>query len=276
MSGQELAVFPPHFAEMVALWMVMAINIPDYTRYLRDQRQQALGQLIGLPLGIALFSLIGACIPFATVDIFNTELADPLSVVARMGGAPRFLGLLALVLAAMTTNVFAHLLPATNGLLSLSSGRLDFSKAAGLAGLLALLLMPFALLEWTGGGVFVWLVGLGALLSPVVGIMAVDYFLLRGRRLDVAGLFQHPGPYSASRGISVSAIVATVVGTVPALPGFLMSVDLATTAWVPPRLEILYPYTPLIGLVLGGAVYAALRGLSRLFARRPPEESAPQ
>jgi len=264
MSGQEMAVFPPHLAEMVALWMVMAINIPDYTRYVRDQGQQALGQLVGLPLGIALFSLIGVTIPFATVDIFNTEVSDPLDVVARMGGFARLLGLAALVLAAMTTNLFAHLIPASNGLLSLSPQRLDFSKAVSVVGVVALALMPFALLEWTGGGVFIWLAGLGALLSPIVGIMLVDYALLRGRNLDVGALFQHPGPYSATRGVSVSAVLALVVGILPALPGFLMSVDLTNSDVVPPQLEIVYPYTPLIGLGLGGLIYFVGRKLGGL------------
>jgi nucleobase:cation symporter-1, NCS1 family len=264
MSGQEMAVFPPHLAEMVALWLVMAINIPDYTRYVRDQGQQALGQLIGLPLGIALFSLIGVTIPFATVDIFNTELSDPLDVVARMGGFARLLGLLALVLAAMTTNLFAHLIPASNGLLSLSPQRLDFSKAASVAGVVALVMMPFALLEWSGGGVFIWLAGLSALLSPIIGIMIVDYFLLRGRELDVEALFQHPGPYSATRGVSVSAIVALLLGNLIALPGFLMSVDLTNSGVVPPELGDVYPYTPLIGLAVGGVVYFVGRQLGRL------------
>ena len=259
MSGQEMAVFPPHLAEMVALWMLMAINIPDYTRYVRDQGQQALGQLVGLPVGIALFSLIGATIPFATVDIFNTEISDPLDVVARMGGFARLLGLLALVLAAMTTNLFAHLVPASNGLVSLLPGRLNFSKAAGLSGVLALALMPFALLESTGGGVFIWLAGFGALLSPVVGIMLADYLVVRRRELDVEALFQHPGPYSATSGVSVSACLALFAGIVPALPGFLMSLDLATADVVPPQLEIVYPYTPLIGLAIGGGVYFVAR-----------------
>ncbi len=105
---------------------------------------------------------------------------------------------------------------------------------------------------------------LQTLLSPIIGIMIVDYFLLRGRELDVEALFQHPGPYSATRGVSVSAIVALLLGNLIALPGFLMSVDLTNSGVVPPELGDVYPYTPLIGLAVGGVVYFVGRQLGRL------------
>jgi NCS1 family nucleobase:cation symporter-1 len=305
MHGQAMDVFPPLLAQMVALWMLLAINIPDYTRYVRDQGQQLLGQFVGLPLGIAFFSLVGVTVPFATVDIFNAEeiaaatgaaaaagaaaavgISDPLEVIGLMGGFARVLGLLALVLAAFTTNLFAHLVPASTGLVALRPQQLDFSKAATVAACAALLLLPWRIVEWSGGTVFIWLAGLGAMLSPVVGILIADYFLLRRRQLDVAALYQHPGPYSYFRGWSLTALFALLVGNLLAVPGFLMSIDLAT-AWpqccptqtcedmaaacggltVSPALENLYPYTPILGLLVGGLVYGLLRGVQGLFSR---------
>jgi len=286
MHGQAMGVFPPVLAQMVALWMLLAINIPDYTRYVRDQGQQALGQLVGLPLGIAFFSLVGVTVHFATVDIFNTQVSDPLEVIGRMGGFARLLGMLALLLAALTTNLFAHLVPASTGLASLLPERLDLARAATVAALLSLLIIPWRILEWSGGTVFVWLAGLSVMLSPVVGILIVDYFLVRRRTLAVEALYRHPGPYSYLGGWSLTAVFALVVGNLLAIPGFLMSLDLATPypqccltktcedmaaacggMAVPPALENIYPYTPILGLLVGGLVYGLLRGAQALFSR---------
>lgn len=275
MYGQAMLVFLPYLAGMTAMWMLLAINIPDYTRYMRDQRQQLLGQLVGLPLAIAFFTLVGATIPFATIDIFNVEVVDPLEVVGRMGGFARFFGLLAIILAAVTTNLFAHLVPAATGIASLSPQRLDLRRAATVAAIASLLLIPWRQLDWTGGTVFIWLMGLSALLSPVVGILVTDYFILRKRQLDLAALYQHPGAYSYMGGWSLTALFALLVGDLPALPGFLMSVDVVTSDIVPPRLEMMYPYTPLIGVLVGGVVYAVLRLLQRLIWGRRSAEPLP-
>ena len=275
MHGQAMLVFLPYLAGMTALWMLLAINIPDYTRYMRDQRQQVLGLFVGLPVAITFFTLVGATIPFATVDIFNTEVLDPLEVVGRMGGFARFFGLLAIILAAMTTNLFAHLVPAATGIVSLSPQRLDLRRAATVAAVASLVLIPWRQLDWTGGTVFIWLMGLSALLSPIVGILVADYFVFRRRQLDVEALYQHPGAYSYLGGWSLTGLFALLVGDLLALPGFLMSVDLASADVVSPRLEMVYPYTPLLGLLVGGVVYLLLRLVQRLIWGRRPAAAGP-
>ncbi|MBJ93186.1 MAG: nitrate reductase [Rickettsiales bacterium] len=259
MSGQEMAVFPQYLGEMAALWLFMAVNISDYTRFSATGRQQALGQLLGLPIGLTLFSLVGVTVSFATVDIFNAELRDPLAVVQRMGGFFQFLGLLLLGLAALTTNIFAHLLPASIGLVSFSSYRLDLGSASKWLGLTGLLLMPFMLLESTGGGVFTWLTGLGALLSPVVGILLVDGLLFRVGPIDVAALVEPQGPYSGTGGLGFCALLATLIGVAPVVPGLLMGLGILGSDVVPQRLEMLYPFSPILSLLLAAAIYFVLR-----------------
>ena len=47
------------------LWATLSLNIPDFSRYAYSQRDQALGQAIGLPTTMALFSFIGVAVTSA-------------------------------------------------------------------------------------------------------------------------------------------------------------------------------------------------------------------
>ncbi len=39
---------------MIGFWATLSLNIPDFSRYARSQRDQILGQALGLPLTMAL------------------------------------------------------------------------------------------------------------------------------------------------------------------------------------------------------------------------------
>jgi cytosine/uracil/thiamine/allantoin permease len=54
---------------------------------------------------------------------------------------------------------------------------------------IGVLIMPWKLLETTQGYIFTWLVGYGALLGPIAGILIVDYWLVRKTQLAVDDLY---------------------------------------------------------------------------------------
>ncbi len=47
-TGAFLKFFIPSLTGMVGFWATVALNIPDFTRYAKSQRDQALGQALGL------------------------------------------------------------------------------------------------------------------------------------------------------------------------------------------------------------------------------------
>ena len=59
-TGDFMAVFIPSLTAMVGFWATLSLNIPDFTRYAASQRDQVMGQAIGLPLFMTLFAFIGA------------------------------------------------------------------------------------------------------------------------------------------------------------------------------------------------------------------------
>src|SRR6202166_4383145 len=61
-TGSFLHFFFPSLTAMVGYWATLSLNIPDFTRYAKSQDSQIVGQAIGLPVAMTLYSFIGiAC-----------------------------------------------------------------------------------------------------------------------------------------------------------------------------------------------------------------------
>jgi NCS1 family nucleobase:cation symporter-1 len=82
-------------------------------------------------------------------------------------------------------------------------------------------MMPWRLYNDAAAYIFTWLIGYGALLGPVAGIMIADYFVLRRGTLVVDDLYRRGGAYEYSGGVNWVAVAAFVLGVLPSLPGFI-------------------------------------------------------
>src|SRR5215510_12786636 len=85
-TGGLASVFGAGLTSAVAFWGTMALSIPDFSRFARSQRDQIVGQAVGLPGTMALFAFIGAAVTNASVIIFHQRIADPIALLARIGG----------------------------------------------------------------------------------------------------------------------------------------------------------------------------------------------
>ena len=81
--------FVPSLTGVVGFWATVALNIPDFTRYARSQKAQVLGQALGLPTTMTLYSFIGIAVTSATVVIFGQAIWDPVAVLTRLGNPAR-------------------------------------------------------------------------------------------------------------------------------------------------------------------------------------------
>src|SRR4029453_1953465 len=82
-AGGFWAFFFPALTANVGFWATLALNIPDFSRYARSQRDQIVGQALGLPTTMALFSFIGVAVTSATIVIYGQAIWDPVIVVSR-------------------------------------------------------------------------------------------------------------------------------------------------------------------------------------------------
>jgi NCS1 family nucleobase:cation symporter-1 len=77
-------LFLPWLTAMVGYWATLSLNIPDFTRYARSQRDQAVGQAIGLLTTMPLFAFIGVAVTSATVLLYGQAIWNPIELLARL------------------------------------------------------------------------------------------------------------------------------------------------------------------------------------------------
>ncbi|HET7538084.1 MAG TPA: cytosine permease, partial [Candidatus Didemnitutus sp.] len=64
-AGQFAGFFFPALTGMIGFWATLSLNIPDFSRYAYSQRDQIIGQALGLPATMALYSFIGVAVTSA-------------------------------------------------------------------------------------------------------------------------------------------------------------------------------------------------------------------
>ncbi|MCA9488971.1 MAG: NCS1 family nucleobase:cation symporter-1 [Myxococcales bacterium] len=256
-EGQFLSVFFPSLTAMVGFWATLSLNIPDFTRYARSQRDQILGQAIGLPTTMTLFAFISVAVTSATTVIFGEAVWDPTVLAGKVGGGMTVvISLLALAVATLSTNIAANVVSPANALINLAPQRIGFRFGATVTALIGLMMMPWKLIESTGGYIFTWLIGYSALLGPIGGILVADYFILRRTKLDLDDLYRHEGRYAYTAGFNPAAIVALTLAVLPNIPGFLHQAGLLSS--VPSVFDQVYAYAWFVGFGIAAVTYLVL------------------
>ena len=120
------------------------------------------------------------------------------------------------------------------------------------------LMLPWKIIETAGTYIFTWLIGYSALLGPIGGILIADYFVLRGRRLEVDDLYRRGGIYEYKGGVNPAAIAALAAGVLPNVPGFLSQAVPSAVPNVAAFWKGIYSYAWFVGFGIAGAVYLAL------------------
>ena len=253
-EGQFWSAFFPALTGMVGFWATLSLNIPDFTRYARSQRDQILGQAIGLPTFMTLFAFISVAVTSATITIFGEAVADPVVLLGKMGGGfAVVLSLLALTVATLSTNLAANVVSPANAMINLAPRRISFRQGALITAGLGVAMFPWKLIESTSGYIFTWLIGYSALLGPIGGILIADYYLLRRTRLELEALYQRSGRYWYRGGYNPVAILALVLGVLPNVPGFLQAAGFVES--VPVAFATIYTYAWFVGFVVAGGIY---------------------
>lgn len=253
-EGQFWVVFFPSLTGMVGFWATLSLNIPDFTRYAKSQRDQVLGQALGLPTTMTLFAFISVAVTSATTVIFGEAVWDPTVLLGKMGGGVSVvLSLLALTVATLSTNIAANVVSPANAMINVAPSKISFRVGGYVTAGLGIAIFPWKLLESTDGYIFTWLVGYSALLGPIGGILIVDYFLVRRTELDLEGLYRAHGPYRYRGGFNPAAVIALVVAILPNVPGFAHAAGIVDS--VPGVFDALYAYAWFVGFLIGGGLY---------------------
>jgi len=242
------AFFIPSLTGVVAFWATVALNIPDFTRYAKGQREQMVGQALGLPTTMTFYSFIGIAVTSATVIVFGQAIWDPVIVLSRLGNPIAVVvAMVALLLATLNVNVAANVVSPANDFSNLYPRRISFKVGGLITCVIGLLMQPWRWLESHGSYVMGWLVGYSSFLGPIAGVMIADYFIIRKRVIVTDDLFKRGGIYEFSGGFNWRAIAALAAGILVALIGLKVS-----------ALHSLYQYAWFVGFGVSFFVYLAL------------------
>jgi len=240
--------FVPSLTGVVGFWATVSLNIPDFTRYAISQRDQMVGQALGLPATMTFYSFIGIAVTSATTIIFGEALWDPVKVLARLGHPwAVVLAMIALLMATLNVNVAANVVSPSNDFSNLSPRRISFRTGGLITCAMGIAMQPWKLMANYGSYIFGWLVGYSGFLGPIAGILICDYFALRGKALVAQDLYQRGGEYEYSRGVNWQAIIALAAG-----------VGVAFIGLVVPPLRVLYNYAWFVGFIVSFAAYFVL------------------
>jgi NCS1 family nucleobase:cation symporter-1 len=214
------AFFVPSLTGVVAFWATVALNIPDFTRYAKSVREQALGQAIGLPATMTFYSFIGVAVTSATVVIFGAAIWDPVVVLSHLGNPIAVIvAMLALLLATLNVNVAANVVSPANDFSNLYPRRISFKMGGVITCFVGILMQPWRLMANYGSYIVGWLVGYSSFLGPIAGVMIADYYVLRKKIILTEDLYDRHTFYEFSGGFNWRAIGALVAGIVVALSG---------------------------------------------------------
>lgn len=212
-SREFYAFFVPSLTGVVAHWAAIALNISDFTRYAKSQRDQFIGQALSLPIAMTVYSFIAIAVTTATIAIFGQPIWDPVAVLSRLGSPFAIaLATIALVLATLNVNVAANIVSPANDFSNLYPKRISFKLGGAITCFIGLLMQPWRLLASYGNFIIGWLVGYSSILGPIAGVLIADYFVLRKMNLNVEDLYKRGGIYEYSRGVNVRAVIAVLVG----------------------------------------------------------------
>ena len=250
-------LFPAGLTANVGYWATLSLNIPDFTRYARSQRSQALGQALGLPATMTAFAFIGVAVTSATIVIYGEAIWDPVALIARIGNpAVIVFGAIVVLLAQLTTNMAANVVSPANDFSSLAPTRISYVAGGLITAVIGIVMMPWKLYADAAAYIFTWLVGYSSLMGAIGGILIADYWVSRQRQLSLPDLFKVHGAYSYDGGVNWRAIGCLVAAILPVVPGFLRAA--ATPGGQVPNptlLDTLYTYAWFVTFALSFVLY---------------------
>jgi NCS1 family nucleobase:cation symporter-1 len=262
-AGKFWIYFFPALTGMVGYWATLSLNIPDFSRYAKSQRDQVLGQALGLPLTMALYAFIGVAVTSATIIIYGETLWNPVDVLTKFTNPITLvIAMFALCLATLATNIAANVVSPANDFAQLAPKKITFRIGGFITGVVGILMMPWKLVADPNGYIFTWLIAYSALLGPIGGILIADYFVCRRCKLNVTALYQTDGEYRFTNGFSLVALISLVTGALPSLPGFLVNINALSAESIPTSLAQLYNYAWFIGFTVAFAIYLVLRRIA--------------
>lgn len=213
--GEFWPVFVPSVTAMIGFWSTLSLNMPDFTRFGRSQKEQAVGQVVALPTTMTVFACMGIVITSASAEIYGRPIWDPVELVGLFDSRLLVaISMFTVVIATLGVNIAANVVSPANDFANLAPGKISFKIGGLVTGILGVFMVPWKLIADPNGYIFKWLLGYSGGLGSIAGVLVADYWFLRRKELLLPDLYRRKGAYAygSRAGVNVGALVATLVG----------------------------------------------------------------
>src|SRR5215218_8689605 len=257
--GEFFPIFIPSLTAMIGFWATLSLNMPDFTRFGKSQREQVIGQTVALPTTMVIFAAMGILITSAAVIVFPNakpdELWDPVKLVGQFS-QPLVVAvsMFTIIVATLSVNIAANVVSPANDFANAFPRFISFRTGGLITGIIGILMQPWRLLADPNGYIFSWLLGYSGGLGSIAGVLIADYWFVRKTDLKLGDLYRTRGVYS---GWNWRAVAATLLGCFFAWIGLII-----------PTLRPLYDYAWFVGF---GVAFGVHWALTKTF---PEKESA--
>ncbi|UJJ33006.1 NCS1 family nucleobase:cation symporter-1 [Halopseudomonas maritima] len=245
-----VAAFFAVVGTMVAYFAAVVINYGDFARFVKSEKQMTVGNFLGLPVSLAIFSVIALVITAGTVVVFGETLTNPTDIVARVDSLTlTIIAALTFFAATVGINLVANFIPPAYDIANLAPARISARTGGFITAAIAFFIGALWVAFISQVGIAAFVDTLGAILAPLYGIIVADYYLVRKQQLNLQDLFSaEPGSsYYFNGGWNRKAMIAFAVA----------SVFSVASVWVP-VLSQLHGYAWLLGALLGAVLHYLL------------------
>lgn len=205
----------------IAVWATLALNIPDFSRYARSQKDQFRGQMIAMPTSMVALAIIGALFAEVTKIAYGKAVFDPTEVLLHLDSKIIVaIAALGTIVATLTTNMAANVVAPANGFSNLAPRYINYKKGIIITCILCVVYRPWWMYGDAGAFMFSWLGTVGTILGPVAAILVADYFVVKKKRVDLRALYDEKDKtYAYQNGWNLRAIISWVAGFILPLLG---------------------------------------------------------
>lgn len=230
----------------VSYFAALLLNFCDFSRFAPNKKAVWHGNLWGLPVNFILFAVVSVLVTAGSYEIYGKYITDPVDLVQHLDSKVAvFLGAITFTVATIGINVVANFVSPAYDFANAWPEKIDFKRGGMITAVIALVITPWNLY---GSPVVinVFLAGVAAVLGPLLGIIVVDYYIIRKQKVVVSELFKVQGIYTYRGGWNIRAILVMVLTSVPVAVIAIAPVDI---------FKFWSPFSYFIGMALGGIFY---------------------
>ncbi|KAK6341050.1 hypothetical protein TWF696_009359 [Orbilia brochopaga] len=246
----------------IANFATLIVNDPDFSRFADKPSSALWPQLVTIPAGFALTSLIGILTTSACSVIYNKDIWNPLDLLKYFlddGGSATRAGVFfiaaSFALAQLGTNIAANSVSAGTDMTALLPRFINIRRGGYICAAVGIAMCPWNLLESTNNFT-TYLSAYSVFLSSIAGVIISDYYFVRKGYLQIKYLYsgKRSGPYYFTGGFNWRGYTAYICGILPNIVGFVGAIGKE----VPIGATYIYRVNFFAGFIAASAVYYIL------------------